>query len=190
MHKKLQVKIHSGINQLERGFTLIEILVTIAIIAVITSMSLILFNPPSDQRLRDESSKLRSLIQMASDEAVLQGREIGVEFMQRGYRFLDFDPFLEIWNKREDDHIFRERYSSGILNGHFFFILKALNIVFLLIPPSFQNIFRKVLKTLDLQVDPGMILRFGLDTAGEWQRGLGVRQRYLKPSRAKGISKR
>ena len=38
--------------------------------------------------------------------------------------------------------IFRERYSSGILNGHFFFILKALNIVFLLIPPSFQNIFR------------------------------------------------
>ena len=116
MHKKLQVKNHSGINQLEHGFTLIEILVTIAIIAVITSMSLILFNPPSDQRLKDESSKLRSLIQMASDEAILQGREIGLEFMQRGYRFLDFDPFLEVWNKREDDHIFRERYFSEEIN--------------------------------------------------------------------------
>ena len=53
---------------------------------------------------------------MASDEAVLQGREIGVEFMQRGYRFLDFDPFLEVWNKREDDHIFRERYFSEGIN--------------------------------------------------------------------------
>ena len=112
MQKKLQVKIYSSNNQLERGFTLIELLVTIAIIAVITSMSLILFNPPLDQRLKNESSALQSLIQMASDEAVLQGREIGIEFIHRGYRFLDFDPFLEIWNAREDDNIFRERYFS------------------------------------------------------------------------------
>jgi len=116
MQKKLQVKIYSSNNYLARGFTLIELLVTIAIIAVITSMSLVLFNPPPNQRLKNESSALQSLIQMASDEAVLQGREIGVEFMQRSYRFLDFDPFLEVWNTRENDHIFRERYFSEEIN--------------------------------------------------------------------------
>ena len=42
--------------------------------------------------------------------------KLGVELMQRGYRFLDFDPFLELWNKREDDHIFRERYFSEGIN--------------------------------------------------------------------------
>tara|TARA_Y100000768_G_scaffold157085_1_gene117234 strand:- start:5389 stop:5931 length:543 start_codon:yes stop_codon:yes gene_type:complete len=116
MHKKLQVKALSDINPLERGFTLIEILVTITIIAVITSMSLLLFNPPSDQTLKNESSKLQSLIQMASDEAIIQGKEIGIEFIHRGYRFLDLDPFTEIWNTREDDHIFRERYFSEGIN--------------------------------------------------------------------------
>ena len=29
---------------------------------------------------------------------------------------MDFDPFLEVWNKREDDHIFRERYFSEGIN--------------------------------------------------------------------------
>lgn len=92
------------------GFTLIEILVVVVIIAtivgtVVLSMGLV----GDDRELDTERNRLASLIEVAQDEAMMQGREFGVEFMLTGYRFVEFDPFTFQWAEVPGDDLFRMR---------------------------------------------------------------------------------
>lgn len=92
------------------GFTLIEILVVVVIVAtivgtVVLSMGLV----GDDRELDTERNRLASLIEVAQDEAMMQGREFGVEFMLTGYRFVEFDPFTFQWAEVPGDDLFRMR---------------------------------------------------------------------------------
>jgi len=92
------------------GFTLIEILVVVVIIAtivgtVVLSMGLV----GDDRELDTERKRVASLIEVAQDEAMMQGREFGVEFMQSSYRFVEFDPFTFQWSEVPGDELFRLR---------------------------------------------------------------------------------
>jgi type II secretion system protein H len=94
----------------ERGFTLIELLVVIAIAAILVTIVVISFNLVGvDRAVEKQVVKLSTLIDMASDEAQIQGRDYGLEFLQGGYRFVEYDPFLNVWNEVVGDDLLQPR---------------------------------------------------------------------------------
>ncbi|MDH3908939.1 MAG: prepilin-type N-terminal cleavage/methylation domain-containing protein, partial [Gammaproteobacteria bacterium] len=65
------------------GFTLVEILVVIVIISIVMSIAMLSITlAGGDNQLRDEAQRVISLVDVAQDESLLQGREFGLEFMQ------------------------------------------------------------------------------------------------------------
>jgi len=94
----------------ESGFTLIEVLVVLVIIAIISAFAILgLGNLDDDRELQNEARRLTALIEMASDEATLQGRDFGLELSQRGYRFVEYDPLTEQWFEVTGDDLMRPR---------------------------------------------------------------------------------
>ena len=93
-----------------RAFTLIEILVVISIIGIVISIALLSIGVLGDDRdLRTEGRRVIALVQLAQDEATMQGREFGIEFMTNSYRFVEFDPFLNVWGEIIGDDTLRLR---------------------------------------------------------------------------------
>lgn len=93
-----------------RGFTLIEILVVVVIVGVVSSVVLISLDVIGDDRdLSREARRLASLLEVAADEAELQGRDFGVEFIRRGYRFVEYDPYFDTWTEIVGDDVLRPR---------------------------------------------------------------------------------
>ncbi len=88
------------------GFTLIELLVTMVVIAIAagfiaTQLNWIRTTPPLQAELRD----LAARIELARDEAALQGRNFGIRFYPDSYEFLDLDPDTQVWVSMEGDEL-------------------------------------------------------------------------------------
>lgn len=74
------------------GFTLIEVLVVIVIIGVMASMIVVSVSLGDPRReLTREAERLRAVLALAAEEAVIQQIELGAEFTESGYRFLKWD---------------------------------------------------------------------------------------------------
>lgn len=92
------------------GFSLIELLVVIIVIGIVTSMVLLSAGVLRDDReIRVEARRVMSLLEVAQDEAMMQGREFGIEVMTDSYRFVEFDPFTNEWTELLGDDTFRLR---------------------------------------------------------------------------------
>ena len=70
------------------GFTLIEIMVVLLIIAVMIGMIGVNLQRGDSNRVRDEADRIVILLQAAREEAILQGQVLAVQFSKDGYRFL------------------------------------------------------------------------------------------------------
>ena len=93
-----------------RGFTLIELLVVVVIAGIVSSVVLISLNVLGDDRdLQREARRLASLVEVAADEAELQGRNFGIEFIRDGYRFVEYDPVFDTWTEIVGDDVLRPR---------------------------------------------------------------------------------
>jgi general secretion pathway protein H len=92
----------------ERGFTLLELLVVLLIIGIIVSFAGLSIGQRSSRVVHDEAERLNGLFQMASDEAVMDGRELAVEFAEDGYQFLELNQDNK-WVPIEKDNLFRKR---------------------------------------------------------------------------------
>jgi len=92
------------------GFTLIEILVVLVIVGIIMAVALLSFGILGDDRgLEKDARRLSSLIGILSEDAQIQGREFGLEFMRAGYRFVEYDPLVDQWFEILDDDYMRQR---------------------------------------------------------------------------------
>lgn len=70
----------------EQGFTLVELLVAIAILGLLTSV-IILNLPEPGGRLADEADGLAARLRRAQEEAILTNRTVEVAMSPRGYGF-------------------------------------------------------------------------------------------------------
>ena len=99
------------IRQLQRGFTLIEIMVVVIIVATVVSIALLSVGVGGDDNELDkERRRLTTLIEMVQDDATMQGREFGVELMTSSYRFVEFDPLTRQWAEVPGDELYRLRF--------------------------------------------------------------------------------
>lgn len=91
----------------DAGFTLLELMAVILIIGIIVSFATLSIGQNTSRIVQDEVERLHGLIRLAGEEAVLQGRELALEFGRDKYRFLELGS--EGWQPIEEDKMFRER---------------------------------------------------------------------------------
>ena len=70
------------------GFTLIEIMVVLLIVAITIGMVGINLQRGDNNRVQEEADRIVILLQAAREEAILQGKVFAVQFSNDGYRFL------------------------------------------------------------------------------------------------------
>jgi len=96
--------------QRSAGFTLVEILVVLVIIGTILSVAFLSFGLLADDKSLDrEARRLSALIELVTDEAMLQGRDFGLEILSGGYRFVELDPLINQWFEVTGDDMMKAR---------------------------------------------------------------------------------
>ncbi len=86
----------SGCSQ--NGFTLVELLIVIVIIALVVSVTVASFGNRGDEAVvANEAQRLTALIELARDRAELEDQEWGLDVEATGYTFLNFDAVRGIW---------------------------------------------------------------------------------------------
>jgi general secretion pathway protein H len=92
------------------GFTLLEVLVVVVIIGIITTMAVVSTRVlGGDHEMDQEAKRLVAVLTQARDDAMLEGRDVGLRIDARGYDFMLYDGRVEQWDLVSDDPLLRER---------------------------------------------------------------------------------
>jgi len=92
------------------GFTLLEVLVVVIIIGIITSMAMVSTRVlGGDHEMDQEAKRLVAVLTQAREDAMLEGRDVGLRIDPRGYDFMRYDGRYEQWDLVSEDPLLRER---------------------------------------------------------------------------------
>ena len=100
-----------ALNRTHSGFTLLELIVVIAIMAIVTGVVVPRINFGGDKKqIQTEATRLGELFHRASDESIFKNKELGIFFTDGDYQFL----VLEGGNREGkwvqfEDNVFRKR---------------------------------------------------------------------------------
>ena len=96
------------------GFTLIEIMVVLLIIAITLGMVGINLQRGDNNRVQEEADRIVILLQAAREEAILQGQVFAVQFNTDGYRFLRLNNKGKLELIERDDVLSPRELPEGI----------------------------------------------------------------------------
>ncbi len=94
-------------GSLQRGFTLLELLVVMVIAGIILGMVSFKAMPDDRQVLLQDAQRIALLLQVARDEAIVRNRPIAFEADANRYRFLIREE--QNWQVLTQDEMLRER---------------------------------------------------------------------------------
>jgi general secretion pathway protein H len=93
-----------------KGFTLIEILVVLVIMAVVISLAVLSIGTTGrDAQLDEESRRIEGLVDILHERALLEGRDFGLRIEPTGYGFVVYSADRDRWLPLSDEHEFRHR---------------------------------------------------------------------------------
>lgn len=73
--------------KLQRGFTLIEVMVVVVIAAILMGAVSMSFPRSGDDLLKEDADRFTALITLMQDEAILQSRDMALAITNTGYEF-------------------------------------------------------------------------------------------------------
>lgn len=96
-----------------RGFTLVEILVVVTVMAVLAAALVLSVRGSGERELAEAVAALQARLALACESAELRGEDIGLLLQPEGYRFLY--PALEGWQPFARDEALRpHNWPSGV----------------------------------------------------------------------------
>jgi general secretion pathway protein H len=93
-----------------KGFTLVEILVVVVIMAVVISLAVLSIGAAGrDTQLDEESRRIEGLVGLLHERALLEGRDFGLRIEPAAYEFVVYEPRRDRWMTMDQDQEFRHR---------------------------------------------------------------------------------
>jgi general secretion pathway protein H len=93
-----------------KGFTLVEILVVVVIMAVVISLAVLSVGVTGrDSQLDEETRRMAGLLDLLHERALLEGRDFGLRVEPTSYEFEVYEPARDRWLKMNQEHEFRHR---------------------------------------------------------------------------------
>ena len=93
-----------------KGFTLVEILVVVVIMAVVIALAVLSIGVTGrDTQLDEESRRIEGLVDILHERALLEGRDFGLRIQPTGYEFTVFETGRDRWLTLNDEQEFRHR---------------------------------------------------------------------------------
>ena len=96
------------------GFTLIEIMVVLLIVAITIGMIGVNLQRGDNNRVQEEADRIVILLQAAREEAILQGQVFAVQFTKNGYRFLRLSNKGKLELLEKDDVLSPRSLQDGV----------------------------------------------------------------------------
>jgi general secretion pathway protein H len=93
-----------------KGFTLVEILVVVVIMAIVISLAVLSIGTTGrDAQLDEESRRIEGLVGLLHERALLEGRDFGLRIEPAAYEFVVYDSRRDRWVPLDQEHEFRRR---------------------------------------------------------------------------------
>ena len=99
-----------SINDKRKGFTLVEILVVVVIMAIVISFAVLSIGVTGrDAQLDQEARRIEGLLGLLHERALLEGHDFGMRIEPAAYEFVMYEPARDRWQSMDQEHEFRHR---------------------------------------------------------------------------------
>jgi general secretion pathway protein H len=99
------------------GFSLLELLMVVAIVGLLVqAVALSWRSIGTDQELEQETGRLRGMIDLLNEEALMQSRDYGIMFTETGYRFYVYDYQRLQWVEPQADRLLQAHSLRPLLS--------------------------------------------------------------------------